>query len=260
MTFFSEKFLQRIQYEEKDTISFEDLPTVMSQFAKHIPFENIEVMLNIDREMKAEQLYEKIIKQNRGGLCYELNPLFYYFLKNYGFQVYMISATVLGSRNPLQGTHVAIVLEDAGEKYIVDVGFGANLPLQPVPLNGELMTSQTGSYRVVQKKYTTDKYYFEKYVNGDLQIRYLFTLEPIDEKYLNQVKHVITKDERSSFNKSLLITKLTKDGHQTLTDDSFTTVVNGKRKKQVVHREKVKHLAVTHFHMEEPLMKEVLKR
>jgi len=260
MTFFSEKFLQRIQYEEKDTISFEDLPTVMSQFAKHIPFENIEVMLNIDREMKAEQLYEKIIKQNRGGLCYKLNPLFYYFLKNYGFQVYMISATVLGSRNPLQGTHVAIVLEDAGEKYIVDVGFGANLPLQPVPFNGELMTSQTGSYRVVQKKYTTDKYYFEKYVNGDLQIRYLFTLEPIDEKYLNQVKHVITKDERSSFNKSLLITKLTKDGHQTLTDDSFTTVVNGKRKKQVVHREKVKHLAVTHFHMEEPLMKEVLKR
>src|SRR5690625_4521390 len=104
MTFFSEKFLQRIQYEEKDTISFEDLPTVMSQFAKHIPFENIDVMLNIDREMKAEQLYEKIIKQNRGGLCYELNPLFYYFLKNYGFQVYMISATVLGSRNPLQGT------------------------------------------------------------------------------------------------------------------------------------------------------------
>src|SRR5699024_4192128 len=120
----------------------------MFQFAKHVPFENIDIINRQDMEINVDNLKNKIIDQDRCGLCYELNPMFYYFLKEIGFDVQMVAATVIGSDPGLNKTHLAIVLMTAENKYLIDVGFGSHLPLQPIPFTGRFVSSVTGKYRV----------------------------------------------------------------------------------------------------------------
>lgn len=48
-------------------------------------------------------------------------------------------------------THVTILLKHEGQIYLIDTGFGGNLPLKPVPLNGETVISQNGEFRIKKK-------------------------------------------------------------------------------------------------------------
>ncbi|MRB78874.1 arylamine N-acetyltransferase, partial [Bacillus thuringiensis] len=86
------------------------------------------------------------------------------------------------------------ILNHNDQKYIIDGGFASHLPLYPVPFSGEVISSQTGKYRI--RKQNTDKgtYLLEmkKGENGESaqfldseptntwRIGYAFTLDEID--------------------------------------------------------------------------------
>src|SRR5699024_7949001 len=144
----------------------------------------------------------------------------YYVLKELGFSVSMFAGTVGERNSPLQKTHIAILLQHENEKYVIDVGFGSNLSLKPLPFTGEFVTSVTGSYRIVRSEENDDEFIYEKYVNNERASRYFFTLDPIDEAHVNHVKDLIMTHPKSNFNKSLLLIKITEQGHMTLTDHS----------------------------------------
>ena len=82
MTDFQKQFFARLHIEEKDTVSFEDLSNIMYAMAQTVPFENLNILEKNFKEISKENLKEKILVNNRGGLCYELNPTMYYFLKD----------------------------------------------------------------------------------------------------------------------------------------------------------------------------------
>lgn len=46
------------------------------------------------KEFSRENIEEKLLLKNRGGLCYEINSLLYYFLCDCGFNVYRIAGTL----------------------------------------------------------------------------------------------------------------------------------------------------------------------
>lgn len=247
MSVFINRFFKRIQYKGNHNITFKDIRVLMSQFAKHVPFENVDIIEKRDMTINAKNLETKIMEQSRGGLCYELNPLFYYVLKELGFHVWMVSGTVGSRESSLRGTHIAIILQKDDEKYVIDVGFGSNLALQPLPFTGEFVSSVTGSYRIIESDMNNDEYVYEKYVNDERVSRYIFTLDPIDESYVNRVKDLITTHPKSTFNKSFLLVKLTDDGHMTLTDQTFTTVKNGKKRKRNIDPATMKQLSADEF-------------
>ncbi|RAL26152.1 arylamine N-acetyltransferase family protein [Thermoflavimicrobium daqui] len=243
-----ESLFKRIQYRGDKNVQFEDLSELMLQFAKHVPFENISIIQGEDLAIHADQLKRKIIDQKRGGVCYELNPIFYNLLKELGFDVQMISATISGNeKQDLIGTHIAISLIHNQEKYIIDVGFGSNLALKPIPFTGEWVKSVTGEYRVRKEKTKWGDYILEKARNGEVEISYFFDLKPIDESYLNHVKDLITNHPNSPFNKSLLLAKITEKGHQTLTENSYTVTQNGEKNKQSIDSTQFKQLSKDQF-------------
>ena len=43
----------------------------------NVPFENLDVHNSIPIILDIENIYQKVVLQNRGGFCYELNGLFY---------------------------------------------------------------------------------------------------------------------------------------------------------------------------------------
>jgi len=101
--------------------------------------------------------------------------------------------------------HLSILLTHRHESYILDVGFGSNLALQPIPLTGKFVTFVTGHYRIIPYPDAGGEYVYEKYVNGERTSCYYFTLDAVNDVYVNQVKQLIETHPASSFNKSLLL-------------------------------------------------------
>lgn len=75
----------------------------------------------------------------------------YFVLREAGFHVKLIRGTVYAGDQEgwaLEGTHAAVWLSAENGDYLVDIGFGINLALQPIPLSGETVQSPVGSFRI----------------------------------------------------------------------------------------------------------------
>ena len=117
---------------------------------KHIAtfsFNNIAVLLGKPISLDIEDIFEKIVKKNLGGYCFEHNALMYEVLKSLGFNVCILVAKVLNNQDiDSPRTHRITLLEWKNEQYIVDVGFGSATP--PVVLKVNNNQDEKG-YRIV---------------------------------------------------------------------------------------------------------------
>ena len=129
----------------------------MYAMAQTVPFENLNVLEKNFKEISQENLKEKILVNNRGGLCYELNPTMYYFLKDAGFDVYLVSGTVYNAANSIWAVdsgHIATILKHHNELYLIEVD-SIILTACTCSFSGEVVQSVTGDYRI--RKEMTEK-------------------------------------------------------------------------------------------------------
>ncbi|MGK7397057.1 MAG: arylamine N-acetyltransferase family protein [Candidatus Cyclobacteriaceae bacterium M3_2C_046] len=130
------KYLQRINYQGSKKPSLTNLKQLMLNHLLHIPFENLDIHQQVPIILKQESIYEKIVKQHRGGFCYELNGLFCELLKSLGYQVDMISARVFrpdGSLTP-EYDHLTLLIKIEDQVFLTDVGFG-DFTIMPLDIN-----------------------------------------------------------------------------------------------------------------------------
>lgn len=238
------------------TITFEKLAEVLEKTAQNIPFENLSIIENKIRKITKENLMYKIVDRNEGGLCYELNSLFYFYLIENGFNAVITDGVVYNqaAEEYLQigRTHVTVLLNHEEQTYLIDTGFGGNLPLKPVPLSGETISSYNGEFRIKKVNHEYGDYCLEmklKHKDTDWKIGYVFdSQKPIDdEANLNAIQTIITEHPKSPFNKHPLVTRLTHNGNITLTDTTFTQWADGVVSKENIDNVKFKELAKQHF-------------
>ncbi|WP_144548501.1 arylamine N-acetyltransferase [Bacillus sp. X1(2014)] len=248
-------FHKRIGMPEDQKISFEKLPEVLEKTAQNIPFENLSIIENKTGRITKENLINKVVEKNEGGLCYELNPLFYFYLIENGFNAVLTDGVVynhsVGEYIQLGRTHVTVLLNHEGQTYLIDTGFGGNLPLKPVPLSGETVASDNGEFRIKKVNHELGDYFLEmklKHKDTEWKIGYAFdSRKSIDDTNLNEIQSIIAEHPQSSFNKHPLITRLTKNGNITLTDSTFTKWADGILTKEAIENKKFKELAKQHF-------------
>lgn len=253
---FNTLFRKRIGISENEEITFTRLDYILEKTATSIPFENSAVLTPQSKKITKENMFDKILVQNEGGLCYELNTALFYFLKENGFDVKLIRGVVYDHNIQAWGTigktHVAILLVHNENTYIVDTGFGGNLPLKPVPLTGETVVSFNGEFRVKKEYSDHGDYILEvklKHKDPDWKIGYSFDSKQLvrDRSELNEVQRLIREHPNSLFNKHPLITKITTTGSVTLTDTSFTKWMNGEMTKEIINGERFNHLLAQYF-------------
>ncbi|UVI28410.1 arylamine N-acetyltransferase family protein [Paenibacillus spongiae] len=235
------RYRNRIGFPHDETLTFERLDHILALTAAAFPFENLRIMGKRAGDISAENLADNLLARQEGGLCYELNPLLYLFLIDNGFDAVLTRGIVFNyeaqSYVALGRTHVTLLLHWNGQRYLIDTGFGGNLPLKPVPLTGETVTSSNGEFRVSRLNGEQGDHIFEmklKHKHDDWRIGYAFdSNRPIaDMAELNDVQRIIIQHPQSSFNKGPLITKLTDRGSITLTDSSFTKWEDGTMTKE----------------------------
>ncbi|WP_442598438.1 arylamine N-acetyltransferase family protein [Neobacillus sp. D3-1R] len=253
-------FRKRIDFPENEMITFEQLNSILEKTALAIPFENLCVIRKKTADITQQNLIQKILQKKEGGLCYELNTILYYFLKENGFHVNLARAIVFEQASQdfaeVGRTHVIILLQHQHETYVVDTGFGGNLPLRPVPLRGDTISSFNGEFRIRRKESEHGDHILQmklKHKDENWRTGYAFhSLQLVtDISEMNEVQQLIMESPKSPFNKTPLITKLTKNGSQTLAGTSYTQWTNGKVTKEDIDEELFYDLAKKHFQLEE---------
>lgn len=254
MTSLQHKLFTRLNLAKRTEVKFEELNTILFAFAHTIPFENLDVIANNTNTITIENLQNKILSRSRGGLCYELNTLFYYFLKDCGYDVQLALGTVYKNDInawALENGHITIILNYDKVRYVIDVGIASLVPLVPVPFTGESVSSKNGTYRVRQKDTSKGNYVLErKDTNGEWKVCHAFYNRMIDEIVVNDVQKRVVEDEKSIFNKGPIAVKLTDSGHVSLTNTSLTEIIHGGKAKREITEDQYKELLYTLFAIE----------
>lgn len=121
-----EKYLARLDFHAVPEPDVATLRSLHRAHMRNIPFENLDIHLGRKIFLEEDHLFTKIVNQQRGGICYELNGLFARLLTDIGFDVTLVAAEVFredGTTGPLFD-HMALLVDLDGDQYLADVGFG----------------------------------------------------------------------------------------------------------------------------------------
>ncbi|MBB6049392.1 arylamine N-acetyltransferase family protein [Armatimonas rosea] len=146
-------YLARIGYDGPRTVCGETLAALQLAHATHIPFENLDVLLGQRIALDSESLQAKLVTARRGGYCFEQNTLLLHALESLGFTVTRLLARVRYRSVTLRPrTHLLLRVELEGTVWLVDVGFGSEGLLQPLPLvEGQPQTHGDWHYRLLRE-------------------------------------------------------------------------------------------------------------
>ncbi len=120
-------YLNRIGARRPARPDLEGLRHLQERHVLSVPFENLGYHLD-EQILMDERVLDKIVRQHRGGGCYEVNPAFAFLLRALGYQVEILPGRVFrpgGVYGPAF-CHLALRVELDGVDWLVDVGFGRN--------------------------------------------------------------------------------------------------------------------------------------
>ncbi len=118
-------YLARIGYTGTAEPTKENLSRIIRCHLETVPFENLDSCPNCyPLSNDPEVLFDKVVNHRRGGVCFELNGLFYELLKALGYDCYPVEARL---RNGIL-SHEGILVTFDGVQYYCDVGCGGPVP------------------------------------------------------------------------------------------------------------------------------------
>ncbi|MCY1287482.1 Arylamine N-acetyltransferase [compost metagenome] len=104
----------------------------------HLPFENLDVLLDRPVRIEPDAVFAKLVGGGRGGYCFELNSLFARLLASLGYQVTLLVARVRWGVPADVGltvqSHLLLRVELEEGSHLVDIGFGGPAPSRALPL------------------------------------------------------------------------------------------------------------------------------
>lgn len=121
-------YLQRIGYVGEPNVDVATLRALTTAHIAAIPFENLDPLLGTPVSLELEAIETKLVRQQRGGYCFEQNGLLLAALKAIGFEAHGLIARVLWNQPDdaeTPQTHMLVRVEAEGESWLVDVGFGS---------------------------------------------------------------------------------------------------------------------------------------
>ena len=146
-------YLNRIGLSAAPTPTREALQNLQDHHMRHVPFENLDVLLGRPLNLLPDALFNKIVTRRRGGYCFELNSLYAYLLAEIGFDPVPMMARVW-LREPSDTpprTHLVNRVKIDGEDWISDVGFGGRAARVPLKIaDGYEVDDGDGPSRIIE--------------------------------------------------------------------------------------------------------------
>ncbi len=162
-------YLTKIGCAGRTEPTLETLRAIQKGHYMAMPFDN-SVNAEVDRglavwddiDVDPDALFEAMVVKGRGGVCYELNGLMRYLLRDLGFDYRILAGSVrqLGGGFGPELEHIFGCVRLDGEFWLVDVGLAGPSYLEPLRVTEEVQEQYgvqyqvvaAGDYHVVQRK------------------------------------------------------------------------------------------------------------
>ncbi len=212
-----------------------------------VPFENLDISRKRRIVIDEAAFARKVVEENRGGFCYELNGAFAALLREMGFHVTLLSARPAHADETPgpEFDHLALRV-DLDEPWLVDVGFGEGF-LEPLLLKPGIEQKQVnGIFRV---KCKGDSFSVQRpQPDGSWKTEYFFTLTPRRLEDFAEKCHYHQTSPESHFTQKRLCTRATSSGRITLSDMKLITTANGGRRERILaSEEELEHALKQYF-------------
>jgi N-hydroxyarylamine O-acetyltransferase len=213
-------YLKRIGYAGRLQPTHDVLQALHLGHATHIPFENLDVLLKRPIRLDLESLQDKLVRNGRGGYCYEQNLLLSAVLRKAGFEVSHLAARVLyRAQRILPRTHMLLLLRVDGASWLADVGFGLEGLLLPLPfVTGREARQYAWTYRVVEE---AGQWVLQSLRQGSWINLYAFSLEPQQLADYEVANHYSSTHPDSRFVQTLRVQLPTPDARYMLRNREF---------------------------------------
>lgn len=123
---------------------------------KYIPYDNFDCLNSKITSLKREDMFNKLILHNRGGICFELNGLYAWLLESLGFNFVSFAGRFINKINVYQmRQHRNMCVTIDGKRYITDVGVNSESPRIPLLLEEQRVQSDG----ISQYKFTRDEFW-----------------------------------------------------------------------------------------------------
>jgi N-hydroxyarylamine O-acetyltransferase len=242
-------YLSRIKYSGPRDPTEETLREIHRAHVLTVPFENLDVHLGRAIVLDNEKLFDKIVRQGRGGFCYELNGSFAALLRALGYEVDMLSARVYldGKLRP-EFDHM-VLLVHLKERWFADVGFGA-LFMEPLRMASSSPQNQMSyAYRIKQDGNRWKL--FARKTGDPWKAIYQFTLEPRQLEDFAEMCQWHQTSPQSWHTQNRVCTRATADGRITLWDTKLVIMLNQDRSELAIStKEEYDNALRTHFGIE----------
>jgi N-hydroxyarylamine O-acetyltransferase len=253
-TILLDAYFHRIQWGGDTRPTYETLAQLVRAHMRHIPFENLDVLLGRGIRIDVESVQNKLVRARRGGYCFEHATLFSAVLEQLGFQPVRHSSRVtpLSDRTEAPRTHMFLTVPLPEGTFVVDPGFGALAPRVPVPLVDGMQASIDGEVHWMARD--ADRWVLRAQVRSDTPVdAWVTTLEqdyPIDFEMAN---HYTSTHPASPFRNRILLRSLTDEGRVTVMNrDATIWRGNTPHRIELEDRRALRELLVEYFGIDLP--------
>ena len=238
-----------------------DLDTLRRLHIAHLAaflFDNLQIQRHGVVRVDVASIEEKFLTGTTGGYCFEQNTLFAAVLRELGFDVSTLLGRV-GSPARRSLNHMVLLVRIAGERWLADVGFGAEGPLEPLQLREGLRQDQNGIVYTLRR----DEHYWtlSMEAGGVTQEMYEFGDAPHTAGDVEMANYYTSSHPDSIFRKTLTIQRTTAEERLILRPTMVTSYRNGVRTDTKIDPSQLRAKARELFGVElgdEPLLFETL--
>jgi N-hydroxyarylamine O-acetyltransferase len=171
-------YFDRIGYSGPRRATIDALEAIHARHPQAIPFENLNPLLRWPVRLDAASLQQKLVRDGRGGYCFEQNLLLYHALRTLEFEVTGLAARVLW--NAPEGdvrarTHMLLLVNLDDRLYVADVGFGGLTLTAPLRLQPDIeQATPHEPFRLIK---TGGAFMMQAHVGGAWKPLYRFDLQ-----------------------------------------------------------------------------------
>lgn len=206
-------YFRRIGYSGPSTPELATLRAILVHHTCAVPFENLDVLLGNPISLEPADLETKLVRERRGGYCFEQNGYLLEILLALGFKATPHSARVR-IKMPREATpprtHVFLRVELDGTPWLCDVGIGGLSP--GAPLRMDVLNQEQPALEPRRIVKEDGRYFHQVRLGGEWSDVYEFTGEEMPRVDRELGNHYTSTHPQSRFKNQLMAARANKDG------------------------------------------------
>lgn len=232
-------YLRRLAVQKEEVLDKRYLDTLIYAHQCQVVFENLDVYrAHRPISLKIEDIFQKVVRDGRGGYCFELNALFTQLLKDLGYEAYPCMSRIVRGKDFIPPVlHRGIIVRLGQELYFCDVGYGGPMPPGAVLIRDGYSAELYGEHFHMRRR---DGYWWtlsRTTSSGEKEEILEFYTMPQENVDFIALNEYCSQNAESVFTQRCYINVRTSSGNKSILGDIFTVVENGCATAQTIESE-----------------------